>query len=103
LRIRRNNGPKRLELNSPAVFTELFRRHYDRVFRYCVHRLFNRHIAEDVTSTVFLKVVENLSKFRGDEDDFRNWLYRVATNQINQHLRKAKRRADSLKVVADAG
>jgi RNA polymerase sigma-70 factor (ECF subfamily) len=74
---------------SPAGFVRLYRRYYDDVFRYCVHRLFERHTAEDVTSEVFLKVVEHWSRFDGrDEQQFRGWLYRIAGNAINSHLRK---------------
>ncbi|MBN1764073.1 MAG: RNA polymerase sigma factor [Sedimentisphaerales bacterium] len=70
-----------------AAFSTLYRLHYDGVFRYCVHRLFNRAVAEDVTSTIFLKVVENLPRFRGDDKAFRCWLYKIATNTINSYLR----------------
>ena len=41
----------------PEAFARLYRRHYDNVFRYCVHRMLERHTAEDITSAVFLKVV----------------------------------------------
>ena len=85
--------------SSPAALGQLYRRHYDAVFRYCVHRLFDRTAAEDVTSTVFLKVVEGLDAFRGDERGFRNWLYRIATNAVNNHLRKAGRRKRLLQAV----
>lgn len=71
-----------------GAFAELYRRHYDAVFRYCAHRLFDRHIAEDVTSTVFLGVVKNFHKFAGDERQFRNWLYTIATAAVNDHLRR---------------
>jgi len=81
----------------PAVFVQLYRRHYDAVFRYCVHRLFQRQTAEDVTSGVFLKVVENLGSFKGNERQFRNWLYKIATNAVNDHLRKTARRNGFLK------
>ncbi|MHC4862449.1 MAG: RNA polymerase sigma factor [Planctomycetota bacterium] len=86
-------------LGDPAVFTRLYRRHYDAVFRYCVHRLFDRQAAEDVTSTVFFKVVENVRRFKGTEQQFRNWLYRIATNAVNNHLRQAARRDALLKAV----
>ena len=75
----------------PAAFTKLYRRHYEAVFRYCVHRLFERQTAEDVTSAVFLKVVENLGSFKGDNRQFRNWLFRIATNAVNSHLRQTAR------------
>ncbi len=85
--------------NDPAAFVQLYRRHYDAVFRYCVHRLFDRAAAEDVTSDIFLKVVENIGSFNGTEQQFRNWLYRIATNAVNNHLRKIVRRNRLLRFV----
>lgn len=80
----------------PEAFARLYRLHYDAIFRYCAHRLFERAAAEDVTSQVFLKVVENLESFVGDEEQFRNWLYKIATNAVNHHLRKTARRMSLL-------
>ena len=79
-----------------AAFAQLYRLHYDNIFRYCARRLFNRHAAEDVTSIVFFKAMRTIGFFRGNSKDFRNWLYRIATNAVNDHLRTAKRRADAI-------
>jgi len=79
-------------LNDSTAFVQLYRSHYDSVLRYCVHRLFERQMAEDVTSEVFLKVVENINGFKGNKKQFRCWLYRIATNAVNNHFRKARRR-----------
>ena len=93
-----NDGQMIAEARSdPAAFVQLYRRHYDAVFRYCVHRLFDRQTAEDITAEVFLKVVENLGRFRGNERQFRNWLYKVASNAANDHLRRTARRDGLLK------
>jgi RNA polymerase sigma-70 factor (ECF subfamily) len=97
--------------NDSTAFVQLYRSHYDAVFRYCAHRLFERAKAEDVTSEVFLKVVENFHGFKGNEKQFRCWLYRIATNAVNNHLRKTARRNRLLKVacqqsnnqIADSG
>ncbi len=83
--------------SDPAAFGRLYRRHYDAVFRYCAHRLFDRQSAEDITSVAFLKVLENFERFRGSERQFRNWLYTIATNTVNDHLRKTARRDKLLK------
>ena len=85
----------------PEAFVKLYRRHYDAVFRYCAHRLFDRATAEDVTSDAFLKAVENIGRFRGTEKQFRNWLYKIATNAVNNHLRKTARRKGLLKTVCE--
>ncbi|MHC4204770.1 MAG: RNA polymerase sigma factor [Planctomycetota bacterium] len=71
----------------------LYEMYYERIFRFCVHRLFNKEIAEDVTSAVFLQVARGLRNFKGrSEQDFRNWLYAIAANQANAYIRKSSRR-----------
>jgi RNA polymerase sigma-70 factor (ECF subfamily) len=71
----------------------LYELYYDRIFRFCVHRLFNRATAEDVTSTVFLTVARMMRDFKGQtEQDFRAWIYTIAANQANAYIRKTSRR-----------
>ena len=82
-----------------AAFARLYRLHYERIFRYCCRRLFNRHAAEDVTSTVFFRVMRTIGSFEGNSNGFRNWLYRIATNAVNDYLRAARRRADTIGIV----
>jgi RNA polymerase sigma-70 factor (ECF subfamily) len=89
------------DLKRPEVFTGLYRRFYDDIFRYCVHRLFDRHIAEDITSDVFFSAVEKIDSFTGTEIQFRNWLYKIATNAVNEHLRRKYRRESVIKIVAE--
>jgi RNA polymerase sigma-70 factor (ECF subfamily) len=72
---------------------KLYELYYDRIFRFCVHRLFNRTTAEDVTSSVFLTVARTMRDFKGrTEQDFRSWVYTIAANQANAHIRKTVRR-----------
>jgi len=84
----------------PDAFAQLYLAHYDNVFRYCVRRLFDGHAAEDVTSTVFFKVMHHLGSFDGGATDFRSWLIRITTNAINDYLRDAKRRIELIQKVA---
>ena len=85
--------------SDPDAFARLYLMHYDNVFRYCVRRLFDRHSAEDVTSTVFFKVMHNLGSFDGTAIDFRSWLLRIAANAVNDHLRDARRRTEAIGIV----
>jgi len=76
-----------------AALGELYELYYDRILRFCVHRLFNRSTAEDVTSSVFMTVARTIRDFKGrTEQDFRNWVYTIAANQSNAHIRKVTRR-----------
>jgi RNA polymerase sigma-70 factor (ECF subfamily) len=75
------------------AFGRLYDEYYSGILRYCLRRLFDRVVAEDVTSEVFLRIALKIRRFRGTtQDDFRRWLYRIATNEINAYLRKSRRR-----------
>ena len=75
----------------------LYEMYYERIFRFCVHRLFDKEIAEDVTSAVFLEVARGIGSFEGcTEQDFGNWVYAIAANQANAHIRKTSRRKELL-------
>jgi RNA polymerase sigma-70 factor (ECF subfamily) len=79
---------------------QLYEMYYERIFRFCVYRLFNKEIAEDVTSAVFLQVALGMRGFKGrSKQDFRNWLYAIAANQANAYIRKTFRRE---KLLAEA-
>jgi RNA polymerase sigma-70 factor (ECF subfamily) len=81
----------------------LYEMYYERIFRFCVHRLFNKEIAEDITSAVFLHVARGIRNFAGrSEQDFLNWLYAIAANQANAYIRKTSRRKKLLAEVAGA-
>jgi len=74
---------------------QLYDLYYERIFRFCIHRLFSRETAEDVTSSVFLTVARAIKDFQGrSELDFRNWLYAIAAHQTNAWIRKAARRKE---------
>ncbi len=82
-----------LAKSQAAALGRLYELYYDRIFRFCVHRLFNRSTAEDVTSSVFLTVARTMREFKGQtEQDFRSWVYTIAANQANAHIRKTMRR-----------
>ncbi|HEY3965795.1 MAG TPA: RNA polymerase sigma factor [Planctomycetaceae bacterium] len=78
-----------------SAFSLLYDRYYPQVARYCLRRLFDRTLAEDVVSEVFLNVASHLRRFTGQtETDFRRWLFRIATNAVNAYLRQTRRRQE---------
>ncbi len=45
--------------------------------------------AEDLTGDVFVKVTENLSRFRGTEAALRRWVFTIAHNRLIDQFRRA--------------
>src|SRR5688572_3595419 len=78
-----------------AAFAALYDRYYPRIIRYCLRRLFVRDVAEEIVADVFLHVARSLPGFEGTtEIDFRRWLFRIASNAVNAHLRQKRRRQE---------
>jgi RNA polymerase sigma factor (sigma-70 family) len=50
---------------------------------------------EDTLSEVFVSVVRGLATFRGDETDFRRWLFTIAHRRaVDAHRQRGRRRED---------
>jgi len=69
----------------------LYDKYYGEVLAYMYHCTLDRTAAEDLTSNVFLAVFGHLGRYRARRIPFRAWLYRIATNEIRMHYRRAKR------------
>ena len=82
----------------------LYEKYYDPILRHCFYRVFNRHLAEDLTSETFLRVARHAHRFHGStEAEFRRWLYTIATMAIRSHIRTQKRRKERLTSAAKEG
>jgi len=57
--------------------------------------------AEDLASETWLRIVQSLDRFRGDERAFRGWVFTVARHRAVDRWRRRVRRRDEL-VPADA-
>jgi RNA polymerase sigma-70 factor (ECF subfamily) len=71
--------------NTDAV-GDLFDRHHRSIFRFVWSQVQDEQLAEDLTSEVFIRMVNHLPAYRLTEVPFRAWLYRIARNLIvDQH------------------
>jgi RNA polymerase sigma-70 factor (ECF subfamily) len=70
---------------------ELYLLHFDRVYSYLHMSVGNRHDAEDLTTQVFVKMLESIGKFRWRSAPFSAWLFRIAHNLAMDHFRANKR------------
>jgi RNA polymerase sigma-70 factor (ECF subfamily) len=71
------------------AFSTLVSRLEPRVYRLTQRILQQRQDAEDATQQTFIKVMENLEKFR-EEASVTTWILRIATNQALTMLRRRR-------------
>ncbi|MCX2839072.1 sigma-70 family RNA polymerase sigma factor [Salinimicrobium sp. MT39] len=71
-------------------FKDLYTAHYSKVIRLCLGYTNGREEkAKDLTQEVFIKIWQNLDKFRS-EANISTWIYRITVNTCLQELRKKK-------------
>lgn len=92
-----------------GAFEELYRAHSGRLYSLACRMLGNPADAEDQLQEIFLSAHRKLDSFRGDSA-LGTWLYRLATNQILDHVRSRAARAgqltdglDDASLLADGG
>lgn len=72
---------------NPQAFRRLYEEYAGPVYRYLYSRVGNQADAEDLTSQVFLKALEELGKFR-NQGGFRAWLFAIARSRAVDYYRK---------------
>jgi RNA polymerase sigma-70 factor (ECF subfamily) len=70
---------------------ELYLLHFDRIYSYLHMNVGNRHDAEDLTTQVFVKMLESIERFRWRSAPFSAWRFRIAHNLAMDHFRANKR------------
>jgi RNA polymerase sigma-70 factor (ECF subfamily) len=75
----------------PERFLELYDRYFHRVWAYVIRRARNRAEAEDVTSEVFRRALENLGGYEWRGAPFFAWLLRIAANILADRWQKTGR------------
>jgi RNA polymerase sigma-70 factor, ECF subfamily len=88
--------------DSEALST-LYRHFLSGVFGYVAARVPDRTTAEDLTSEVFLKVVEGVSRLRAeDEAGFAAWLFQIARMTVAGYYRKREKQPAFIPLVETA-
>ena len=73
-----------------AAFGELMQFHYENVYRLVFSIVRNEHDARDLCQEIWLKIWQQLPRYRGDSK-FTTWLHPIATRRAIDHLRKRRR------------
>lgn len=89
---------------APDAFARLYDHYYPRIFGYILRRTADIEVAQDITSETFLKALAKLWQFRWRSVSFSSWLYKIASNEINQYYRRSEyRKSTSLEELQEHG
>ena len=74
------------------VVGAIYDRYFPDVYRYVYYRLNNEQVAEDISSDVFVRLLEAVKKRRGPQTNLKGWLLGTASHAVADYLRHVYRR-----------
>jgi RNA polymerase sigma-70 factor (ECF subfamily) len=83
---------RRAEALEPAALSEIYDRYASKLYSYVYHRTGNGAVAEDLTSDVFVRMLEAVQQDRAWKTSLQGWLYRIAHNLVVDHFRRSSKR-----------
>lgn len=93
----------RAQSGDAEAFAELFDHYHGPVYRYINSRVGRPSDAEDLTQTVFVKVLEALPRYESRGVPFGGWLFRLARNTVIDFVRTQRIHQDLEVAGARAG
>ncbi|MBN1880075.1 sigma-70 family RNA polymerase sigma factor [bacterium] len=80
----------RFQQGDESGFLRLMERYQDRILNYVYRMVTDRHLAEDLTQEVFVRIYINAGRYHPGSR-FAPWVYRIASNLAINELRRRKR------------
>ena len=81
---------------NPEAFGKVFDAWYPAIFAYAYRRTADYAVAKDIAAETFLKAFLKIGSFQWKGISLSAWLYRIATNEMNQYYRRSKYKPQSL-------
>lgn len=75
----------------PKNFEPLYIKYYEPILKFVYKRVEGLDDCRDITSSVFIKALAGISKYKDMGFPFSSWLYRIAINEINMFYRNSKK------------
>jgi RNA polymerase sigma-70 factor, ECF subfamily len=70
-------------------FGRIYDQYLPKIYQFVFYRIRHKQTAEDLSATVFLKVVQNIQSYKSDRP-FVAWIYTIARNTVIDHTRTHK-------------
>lgn len=76
---------------NPQSFERLYIKYYEQILKFVYKRVESLDDTRDITSSVFIKALAAIPKYKDMGFPFSSWLYRIAINEINMFYRRSKK------------
>lgn len=76
----------------PTALAALYDHYFPLVYKYVLFRVSDAHIADDLVSQIFERMLTDLARYRPGQAPFGAWLFGIARHVVGNHYRTQKRR-----------
>ena len=73
---------------SKKDFDKIYETYYKQVYEFVYKRVSDVHVAEDLTSSIFEKIVKSIDDFQWQGITISAWIFRIARNRVIDYYRK---------------
>ena len=80
----------RLQERNPQAAEQLVEQYADKLYNYVYYHSGDHHLAEDIVSETYIRIIEKIGSFVLRDVPFKAWVFRIAHNLLVDHLRKQK-------------
>jgi RNA polymerase sigma-70 factor (ECF subfamily) len=78
----------RAKAGEEAALIDLYEWYRPRIFRFMHYRIGHKDKAENLTTEVFLRMLQHLPDFRFQNSSFQAWLFQIARNLVVDNFRR---------------
>ncbi|MFO7918306.1 MAG: sigma-70 family RNA polymerase sigma factor [Anaerolineae bacterium] len=82
----------RAKKSDRRALAEIYDRYAGRIYSYVLRRVEGKGLAEDITASVFIKMLDAIEDSNTWKRSFSSWLYRIAHNAVVDHYRRKDKR-----------
>ena len=83
-----NGTIARAKAGEEAALIDIYEWYRPRILRFMRYRIRNRETAENLTTDVFLRMLQHLQDFRFQNSTFQAWLFQIARNLVVDDFRR---------------
>lgn len=84
--------PQKMPVLTAGDFARLYEEYVDAVFNYCLFRVGDRNLAEDLTADTFERAWRARGRYQPDRAAFSTWLFTIARRVVIDRQRQNARR-----------
>lgn len=89
------NNLAKFAIEDEVALTQIYNFFFGKIYKFLLMKLRNTDAADDLASSVFMKMYKSLDSFEPQKASFATWINRIAANEVKMYFRAKSRHGDN--------